>query len=58
MRTAMSDLMDKNRVGSASTAVGARSDGSIIKNNDETMSMFNISANGPKRTKRSKNRNP
>jgi hypothetical protein len=57
MRTAMSDLMDKNRVGSAgSTALGGRSDGSII-NDDTDMSIYNISDNGPKR-KRNMHRNP
>jgi hypothetical protein len=40
MKTAMHDLMDKNRLGSASTGVGGRSsydeDGNIINDEDAT----------------------
>jgi hypothetical protein len=55
MKTAMHDLMDKNRLGSASTGVGSRSnyedDGSIIKNEDVRIEMTGLS-NGRNRKRK------
>jgi hypothetical protein len=55
MKTAMHDLMDKNRLGSASTAANGRSsygdDGSIINNDDISIEMTKL-RNGKGRKKR------
>ena len=57
MRTAMTDLMHKNRLGSASTALGSRDGSIILADTESDMGMFNSVDNGPKRKKRNMNRN-
>ena len=50
MRTAMGDLMDKNRLGSASTGVGGSLEGSIIRNEDDSSGIdTNNMGNGRRR---------